>query len=184
MWMRGFIGSLVVLALFLAAAFVTRPRVHDVPADRAAIEAAVHRVDAWPLHASVLTPGEWGWYLRDDQLAVADAHPAEWAQETAARLASTDELVAHRLRVMGFLALLGVVAFWLGMRTFAAVPHTTLRGPRLAKGVMAAGVCTVAAFVLPCLPIEGPRGIVFVLPAIAAGVVTFVLSKLARARKR
>lgn len=180
---RGTVASVLFAIGWIALVVNSRPHVADVARDRNAIHQAIESVDTWSFTPSLLMRGEWGWYESPEQLAVYEAHPAEWLDETSARLGDVDEKIGRRLIASSVLTLVGVLGFWLGMLVFARAKNAaTQLGPRAwGRGIVAGGAFVVTGPILPCLVVEGgPAGLLISGPPLVAGVVIALITLVSK----
>jgi hypothetical protein len=176
---RGLLVTVVASIMWLGFAFATRPNT-DVAADRTQVSQAVDRVDAWLFTRYVLMPAEWSTSIR------ANEQQAWWVDQTRQSLAETGKRIQHRLKVISALAGLGVIAFWFGLAALfrARRAAKTVGARTFGRGIVACISLTMAGFWLPCIPVEGPRGLVFSAPPLIAGLIALGISVLAAGARR
>lgn len=183
---RGSVVSLLFAIAWLGLVFHSRPRVDHVPPDRAAIHAAVVSLETWSFTPALLMEPEWGSVESPSQLAIYDAHPAEWLSEASALLASIDEKIGRRLVGGTVLTILGVLAFWGGVLVFARAKAASqnLGARAWVRGLLAGGILLVGGPLAPCLVTEGGRsGLLLSGPPIVTGLVIAAFSLISRPRQ-
>jgi hypothetical protein len=146
---RGFVVSLLFAIGWLALAFHSRPPVLSAGADVPAIRENTDAIAGWTFTPALISDRDRGGF--DNAKDWTEAGPV---------IVSIDEAIGPRLAVSALLTLLGVVAFWAGVRMLAQKKSIPLAVVLLALGP-----------VLPCVVVMGPAGFLFSGPPLVAGVV-------------
>ncbi|MEO7113536.1 MAG: hypothetical protein ABI183_24065 [Polyangiaceae bacterium] len=156
---RGFVVSLLFAVGWLALVVDSRPPVVTAGAETSAIRETADELATWSFTPALVPASE-----------RARFRNANDANEARAAIVSADQAIGTRLVVSALLTLLGLVAFWAGVRLIVQKKSTPLAVVLIALGPA-----------LPCVVAMGPAGFLLSGPPLTAGVmiaaITLVLQQ-------
>ncbi len=175
----GFVASVVAGCIAFVCAFALRPRTLE-PRPTTPVEAVAaeqHAAD-WALRRALYLPAD----IAVNRSLPKPGESTAWLTSELEAMRYRDAELVRRLEKAAVLTGLGIIAFWFGVAGLLRAKRAARTlGPRaFGKGIAACVLCTAAGLWLPCIPVEGPSGMIWSAPLLAVGVVAMLVATLVR----